>query len=222
MIDFIFMLTRHDRTIEDCLQTFDSIKDIGLKHVGFKDIGVDAETLRELNKRIKASGATSYMEVVSTTSESCLTSARTAIEIGVDRLLGGTEVKAIQALLAGSGIEYLPFPGRPEGHPTKLGGDPKTVADDCRSFQEQGCAGADLLAYRAIEADPLDLVRAARGAMDGYLVVAGSVDSPDRIHALDEAGADAFTIGSAVFDGSFSKNKGLITSQLRDVLAACG
>ena len=34
------------------------------------------------------------------------------------------------------------------------------------------------------------------------------------------AGADAFTIGSAVFDGSFSPNKGNIVSQLRDVLDA--
>jgi hypothetical protein len=222
MIDFIFMLTRHDQTIEDCLETFDSIASLGLRHVGFKDLGVDHGTLAELNRRIKRSGATSYMEVVSTTSEACLASAAAAREIGVDRLLGGSEVETILEVLGGSGIEYLPFPGRPEGHPTNLGGSAEDVAADCRRFAALGCAGADLLAYRATEADPLDLVRAARGAMDGTLVVAGSIDSPARIRALAEAGADAFTIGSAVFDGSFSPRKGLMASQLEDVLAACG
>jgi len=221
MIDFIFMLTRHDQTIEDCLETADYIADIGLQHVGFKDVGADLETLKTLTGRIRDMGATSYMEVVSTTSKACLQSARNAVEIGVDRLLGGTAVKDILGTLEGSGIEYLPFPGRPEGHPTTLHGTADEVYEDCLRFSKLGCAGADLLAYRATEADPLDLVRAARKGTDGYLVVAGSVDSPERIKALDDAGADAFTIGSAVFDGSFSKRNGLMRSQLRDVLAAC-
>ena len=221
MIDFIFMFTRQDQTVEDCLATFEAIKDVGVAHLGFKDVGVERETLRELNRRIKASGAVSYMEVVSTTSEDCLNSARVAVDIGVDPLLGGTQVEEILTLLQGSGIEYLPFPGRPEGHPTRLGGTPQTVADDCRRFAALGCAGIDLLAYRATEADPLDLVRAARGATEGTLVVAGSVDSPARIEALAAAGADAFTIGSAAFDGSFAPRKGLRASQLSDILAAC-
>ncbi len=221
MIDFIFMLTRQDQTIEDCLETIDLIADLGLRHIGFKDVGVDRATLRELHRRIKVSGATSYMEVVSTTSEACLKSARTAVEIGVDRLLGGTEVDATLDLLDGTGIEYLPFPGRPEGHPTKLGGSPREVADDCERFAGLGCAGADLLAYRATEADPIDLVRAAREAMDGYLVVAGSIDSPDRIQELSEAGANAFTIGTAALEGAFSPRKGMVASQLKDIVAAC-
>jgi phosphoribosylformimino-5-aminoimidazole carboxamide ribonucleotide (ProFAR) isomerase len=79
----------------------------------------------------------------------------------------------------------------------------------------------DLLAYRATEAEPLELVRAARRGMSGYLVVAGSVDSVEQIEALKAAGADAFTIGSAIFNGSFSPRRGLLTNQLRDVLAAC-
>ena len=91
---------------------------------------------------------------------------------------------------------------------------------DCRRFEALGCAGVDLLAYRATEADPMDLVRAARRATEGTLVVAGSVDSPERIRALADAGANAFTIGSAAFDGSFSPRKGALASQLLDILAA--
>lgn len=221
-MDFIFMLTRHDQTVQDCLEVIEAIAPVGLTHVGFKDVGVDVATLIELNQRIKNTGATSYMEVVSTSQEACLRSARAAVEIKVDRLLGGTDVSEVLTILDGTGIGYYPFPGVPTGHPTRLGGSPEQVAQHCRGFLEAGCAGVDLLAYRATEADPIDLVRAAREALpNAGLIVAGSVDSPARIRALAEAGADAFTIGSAVFDGSFSPNKGAITSQLRDVLKAC-
>ena len=221
MIDFIFMLTRRDRTVEDCLEIVDLIQPLGIKHIGFKDIGVDTETLAALNRRIKQSGATSYMEVVSTAPQDSLRSAKTARAIGVDCLLGGTEAEQMLDVLAGSAIAYFPFPGRPAGHPTSLGGGTAEVVEDCRRFSALGCAGVDLLAYRASEADPLDLIRAARGATEGRLIVAGSVDSAARIQALAAAGADAFTIGSAVFDGVFSPRKGATTSQLRDILAAC-
>lgn len=222
-MDFIFMLTRQDQTIHDCLELFDTIEPIGLKHVGFKDVGVDVERLVELNRRIRASGATSYMEVVNPDPTQTLVAARTAVEVGVDCLLGGTDADGILEALGGSGIAYYPFPGRPEGHPTRLHGTVETIATDTRRFMEIGCAGVDLLALRATESEPLTLIRAARESLGdrGRLIVAGSVNSPDTIRAIAEAGADAFTIGSAVLEGGFSPRKGLVTSQLRDVLAAC-
>lgn len=219
-IDFIFMFTRADETVEDCLEVFETVARAGVRHMGFKDIGASFETLVELNRRIKAAGAVSYLEVVSTTRESCLESARIARRLGVDRMMGGTDVRAILDVLDGSGIAYLPFPGRPLGHPTALAGRPGEVAADCRRFEALGCAGVDLLAYRATEADPLELVKAARRATRGLLVVAGSIGTPQRIRALAEAGADAFTIGSAAFDGSFSPRKGGLGSQLAAILEA--
>lgn len=219
-MDFIFMLTLGDRTVENCLEVFDSISDTGLEHVGFKDIGVDRATLAELQGRIKATGAVSYMEVVSTTTEACLDSARIALDLGVDRLLGGFEVAATMALLAGSGIAYYPFPGRPEGHPTRLHGSPAEVAADCARMEQAGCAGADLLAYRAVDAEPLALVEAARAALSGELIVAGSIDTPDQIQALAAVGVDAFTIGTAAFEGSFSPGKEGLRAQIEDILAA--
>ena len=177
-MDFIFMLTRDDRTIEDCLDLMELIRPVGLRHVGFKDVGVSPDVLKSLTKAIHASGATSYMEVVSTTPEACLASARVARDLGVDRLLGGTQVDEIMGLLEGSGTEYYPFPGRPFGHPTKLGGTPSEVQAQCQAFVAKGCAGCDILAYRATEADPIDLVKAARRGLgaDKYLIVAGAVD----------------------------------------------
>ncbi len=213
------MLTRQDRTVPDCLAVLEEIAPLGLRHIGFKDIGADEDTLRRLNARIKELGAISYLEVVATTPETALHSARIGKSIGVDRLLGGTEVAGTLEILAGSKIGYYPFPGTPIGHPTQLGGDAALVEAHCAAFIAQGCAGVDLLAYRAIEAEPLDLVRAARrGLNDKPLICAGGVDSPARIAALREAGVDGFTIGSAAFDGTFAPGENL-AGQLKAILA---
>lgn len=221
-MDFIFMLTRGDRTIADCLEVFERVRPVGLRHVGFKDAGGEPAVLGKLADAIRASGATSYMEVVSEAPEATIRSVKLARDLGVNRLLGGTLVDEALDALEGSGIEYFPFAGRPFGHPTKLGGRPDLIEEHCRAFMSEGCAGADLLAYRATEADPVELVRAARrGLGDGMLIVAGSIDSPQRIRALAEAGADAFTIGTAVFDGSYDPRKGSILSQLEAVLQDC-
>jgi hypothetical protein len=221
-VDFIFMLTRQDQTVTDCLEVFAEIRPLGLGHVGFKDVGVDRGTLQRLTRAIKESGAVSYLEVVSTSREAALNSARTAVEIGIDRLLGGTDVAEIMKIVGRSGTAYYPFPGLPVGHPTKLGGTPRLIEEHCRSYLAMGCAGVDLLAYRATEAEPIALVKAARRGLgrEGYLICAGSVDSPMRIQSLKQAGCDAFTIGSAAFDGSFSMRKGRLASQLQDIAAA--
>jgi hypothetical protein len=222
-MDFIFMLTQRDRTVPAPLEVLDLIRPLGLRHIGFKDIGVPPQELAKLAESIRAMGAVSYMEVVSTGQNDCLHSARIARELGVDRLLGGTQVDEILAILDGSATAYFPFPGRPIGHPTRLAGTPEEVEAQCRAFMDKGCPGADLLAYRATEADALDLVAASRRGLGptGYLIVAGSVNTAEQIRALKMAGADAFTIGSAVFDHSFSPRKPSICSQLEDIVAAC-
>jgi hypothetical protein len=220
-MDFIFMLTRDDQTIEDCLEVYESIRDVPLKHVGFKDVGVGADTLKRLRDRIKDDGRVSYMEVVSTSRDSCLRSAETGARLGIDCLLGGTQVDDILKLLRGTATGYFPFPGAPVGHPTRLGGTPDRIHDDTKAMVSAGCAGVDLLAYRATEADPLDLVRASRRATDKTVIVAGSINSPGRIREVAAAGADLFTIGTAALDGSFYPRAGLLANQLRRILAAC-
>src|SRR4051794_6936248 len=133
--DFIFMLTVADATVEFCLDLLDEIRPLGLRHIGFKDVGVERPVLEELQRRIKAQGATSYLEVVSTTAETALASARIARELGIDRLLGGTDAKAMVEIVAGSLVRCYPFAGRPFDHPTKLGGSAAEIAADCRQLE---------------------------------------------------------------------------------------
>jgi hypothetical protein len=219
-MDFIFMLTSQDRTVPDCLDVLDHIAPLGLRHIGFKDVGVPPETLRALHAAIKASGAESYLEVVATSPEAARASARMGAALGVDHLLGGTEVDATLAMLRGRATKYYPFPGAPFDHPTRLAGSAALIAAQTKTYISQGCAGVDLLAYRATEAAPLDLVRAARAACGeaGRLICAGGVDSPAIIAALAEAGADAFTVGSAVFAGTFAAGDASVRAQLAAIL----
>ncbi len=221
-MDFILMLTHGDKTVANCLEIFEEIKDIGVIHIGFKDVGVDKKTLTTLTRRIRESGATSYLEVVSTTPEEIHNSVQTAANIGIDRVLGGKDVDFALNALSGTGATYYPFPGHPVGHPTSLEGSPKDIEADCARYRAAGCPGVDLLAYRATEADPLDLIRAARAGLDdGYLIVAGSIDSPERITAIAEAGANAFTIGTAAFDNVFAPDGNTFSYQCREILKAC-
>jgi len=220
------MLTHNDRTVENCLDVLDQALPLGVGHVGFKDIGVTEDLQAEINRRIKAAGARSYLEVVSETPEACLESARAAVRLGVDCLLGGTDIDAIgavieRAVMGGSRIGYYPFVGFPTGHPTKLGGQPEDIAQHCREYMRRGAAGVDLLAYRATDADPVDLVRAARKALPkGELIVAGSINSPERVHLMAELGVDAITIGTAILEGSFAPGKTGIVAQLEAALDA--
>jgi hypothetical protein len=220
-MDFIFMLTRDDQTIEDCLDVYDAIRRVKLNHIGFKDVGVAPEILRRLHDRMKEDGRTTHMEVVSTDRDSALRSAEVGARLGVDCLLGGTQVDAVLSIVKGTKTGYYPFPGIPVGHPTKLGGSPDRIEADTRAMVAKGCAGVDLLAYRATEADPLDLVRAARRGTDRTVVVAGSINSAERIRAVAAAGADLFTIGTAALDGSFAPRLGLLANQLDRILDAC-
>ncbi len=214
------MMTRADRTIGDCLEVFDEVADLGLSHIGFKDVGVAPEVLDVLHRRIKDAGAISYLEVVSLTPETARQSALAARRLGVDRLLGGADAPAILDAIAGSGIDYYPFVGSPHGHPTALSGSPEEIARDCRRADQLGCAGVDLLAFRAAIESPIELVRAARVALRGRLLVAGSISSPDQIAELASLGVDAFTVGTALFEGRFASGKSSLRAQLAEVLAA--
>lgn len=220
-MDFILMLTRHDRTIDDAEDVVDAVCDLGVRHVGLKDVGIEREAMRRLVARIRARGSACYLEVVSTTPVSVASSLATGRALGVDFILGGTDLDSAERVL-GRLDGYFPFPGRPSGHPTRLGGTSADIERDSRKARARRCGGVDLLAYRATDADPLALVRAARrGVEDGRLIVAGSVRTTEQIHALSAAGADAFTIGSAVFDGTFAPNKGSLRGQILDILEAC-
>ena len=85
-------------------------------------------------------------------------------------------------------------------HPSILEGTIDEIADSARALTARdGVDGLDLLAYRWTGDVPA-LVKSVVAASVGPVIAAGSVDSAQRIQALADAGAWAFTIGGAIFD----------------------
>jgi hypothetical protein len=52
-MDFVFMLTRNDATAENALDLVEVARSLGLKHIGFKDVGADSSLLRRLTVAIR-------------------------------------------------------------------------------------------------------------------------------------------------------------------------
>lgn len=203
MSHFIFMLTKDDRTVADALQVYSSLSHSPLRYVGFKDIGLPLDELKALARRIKVDGKQVMLEVVSTSREAELRSVEAAIEIGVDYLLGGRHAEDATRLLKGSAIRYFPFAGQTVGHPTKLIGSADEIVEDAmRLAALPGVHGLDLLAYR-FAGDVEALTQRVVKAVSVPVIAAGSIDSAERVQAMRQAGVWAFTVGSAVFDGSF-------------------
>ena len=218
--DFVFMLTRDDRTVPDAFGHLETALGLGVRHVGFKDVGLPLDALAALTRRIREAGATSYLEVVSTAADREVASARAAIAIGVDYLLGGTRVEAVLPIVAGTGVLYSPFCGCVRGHPSVLEGTiDEIVASAARCAAHAGVYGLDLLAWRA-EVDPAALISAVCSAIDKPVIVAGSIDRAERIRSARAAGAAGFTVGTAALDGCFPASSSALPSQLAAIRTA--
>ena len=224
MIEFVFMLTHHDRTVDDPIAVYEQIRGCGLRYIGFKDIGVPVAELKEVCARAHGDGLEVLLEVVSTTREEELRSVAAAAEIGVDWLLGGTHpedgLEILDARADGERPRYCPFPGTVVGHPSILQGEIDEIADSARRMTAlDGVYGLDLLAYRHQSADAAELTRAVVQAASGPVIAAGSVASTAQISALDRAGAWGFTIGGAIFEGRLPGGPS-IAGQVIEVLRA--
>jgi hypothetical protein len=219
MPEFIFMLTHHDKTLENALDVYDGIRDLPLRYVGFKDVGVPHDTLRELARRMHADGREVMLEVVSERAEDELTSVAAAVDIGVDWVLGGTHPDEALEAIGGADVRYCPFPGRVIGHPSLLRGTIDEIAASATDLTARdGVFGLDLLAYR-FDGDVEAMTAAVVAASSGPVIAAGSVDSVERIRALAEIGVWGFTIGGAIFEGRLPGGPS-VREQLEVALAA--
>jgi 4-hydroxythreonine-4-phosphate dehydrogenase len=217
---FVFMLTRDDATAPNARELARQALAAGVRHIGFKDVGAEPETLAALARELRAGGATTYLEVVSLDEASERESAELALRIGVGRLMGGTRPWVVAPLVRAEPVSYFPFAGRIEGHPSRLAG---TMAEIVASAAEiaaiPGVDGLDLLAYRSTLNAPT-LIRAVCQAVSKPVIVAGSIDSPERIAAVCGAGAYGFTVGTAALEGAFPTDSLGLAGQLAAIAAA--
>jgi 2-keto-3-deoxy-6-phosphogluconate aldolase len=219
LINFIFMLTHSDSTVDDALKYVDALAETGLRYIGFKDVGAAPARQTAIANAARDAGFETFLEVVSTTREAEVGSVHAALDAGVDWIMGGTQPDAVLPLLTGSAVKYCPFPGRVVGHPSILEGTIDEIADSARDLTARsGVFGLDLLAYRHASANIEVLTRAVVMASAGPVIAAGSVVRDEQIAMLANAGAWGFTIGSAIFDGLFPGAPD-VAAQVRYVLS---
>ena len=217
--DFILMLTADDRTIADARERLAEALEGGVRHIGFKDVGLPFADLKAIAAEIRVAGGRSYLEVVSLDGESELASARAAVDLDVDCLLGGTRPEAVTEITRDHPLRYYPFPGRITGHPSVLEGPVEDIVASARRLSDlEHVHGLDLLAYR-FHGDVADLMARTCAAVEKPVVMAGSIDSAERVEAVAVAGASGFTVGTAALAGAFPAEETGFAAQIRSILA---
>jgi methylglyoxal synthase len=220
--DFILMLTAQDRTIPDARARLDEALAAGARHIGFKDVGLPAADLRGLADTIRAAGGRSYLEVVSLDAESEVASARVAVDLDVDCLLGGTRPDAVTRVVRDHPLRYYPFAGRISGHPSVLEGPTGDIVASAVALAGlEHVHGLDLLAYR-FDGDVPGLMAAVCGAVAKPVIMAGSIDRADRVMAAAAAGASGYTVGTAALAEAFPAEGAGFGAQVRSLLALTG
>lgn len=212
----IFMLTHHDRTVPNAFEVFEEIKDTGVENVGFKDVGLPFEELKRLANMINREGLNSFIEVVSEDEESCLTAVKQALKMNVKNIIGVKREYAERAFKIVKNARFYPYVGRVIGIPEVLEGSIEEMINDAKTFEKMGVDGINLLAYRYV-GDPERLMVDIIKSVSIDVIVAGSINSFERIKKVVEAGASMYTIGGAIFERRFVPG-GSISDQIKAVL----
>lgn len=211
----IIMLTHNDKTVENAREVFEECKDLPIQFWGFKDVGVPKEEMERILDAMKAAGKTTFLEVVSYSEEECMRGAKLAVELGYDYLMGTVYHQSVFEYLATQEIKFLPFCGQVSGSPSILEGSFDEIITDAKGLLDRGVDGIDLLAFR--HQDGAGLAEAYCKAIDKPVVIAGSINSPERLEFINRINPWAFTMGSALFTENFVKDGGF-RKNLEEVL----
>jgi putative N-acetylmannosamine-6-phosphate epimerase len=207
MTDLIYMLTKDDVTIPNALEVVDDIMDTDLRYIGFKDPqegGLPVDKYKPLMKKLRETNMEIMIEVVSESEELNQRSAKLAVDLGVDYLIGGTFIDSSMEAIKGTDIGFFPYIGEIVGHPCVLEGSIEAMVEEGKMVKTKGIAGINLLAYRRepVSEVPL-LIQEVQKAVGLPLIIAGSINSFERIKKMKELDVWTFTIGGAIQDGIF-------------------
>ncbi len=198
----IIMLTHDDKTVKNALEVFESCKDLPVQFWGFKDVGLEKDKMKELLGAMKKAGKTTFLEVVSYSEEECMVGAKTAVEFGFDILMGTVYHKSVFDYLSKQDIKFMPFCGEVYGSPSVLEGTFDEIIADAEGLLDKGVDGIDLLAFRHKEGAALAEEYCRR--IKRPVVIAGSINSPERIEFINRINPWGFTMGSALFEEKFA------------------
>ncbi|MED3724863.1 hypothetical protein [Priestia filamentosa] len=203
--EIIVMLTHNDVTSKDASTIFDSCIDLPVKYWGFKDVGISHSEMAALSKKMKDAGKTTVLEVVTFTEESCMQAARLAYECGIDYLTGTVFFPSVMDFIKDKNMKFYPFGGNVKADPIiTLEGEVEEIVADCEKLKQRGVDGVDLVAYRSQNVDPIELAKKVIQTVGNEnVIIAGSINSLERMQLMNEVGPLAYTMGGALFEGKF-------------------
>jgi hypothetical protein len=204
----VVMLTHNDQTVKNAQEVFEENKDLDVKCWGFKDVGLPVDQMEEVVAAMKAAGKETYLECVSYDEPACRRAAAIAIKCGFDYFCGTIFYDSVYALLETAGTRYMPFCGAVSENPSILQGSADEIIQDAKRLAGKGVYGLDLLAYRAVDTDPETLAERAIREVGVPILVAGSINSFDRILLEEKWHSWGFTIGGALFTAAFAPGEG--------------
>ena len=203
-IKMIVMLTNHDKTTEDAIELFENCKNIPVEHWGFKNVGLPVDQMKRLVRNMKNANKKTFLEVVSYTEKECIEATELAIECEFDYLMGTMFYQSVYDLLKDKPIKYMPFCGKISGSPSVLEGSINDIIAHAKSIKEKNVYGLDLLAYR-YTGDPLKLAKKFIEEIKLPVIIAGSINSFEKLEKVKKLNPWGFTIGGAFFNKKFVK-----------------
>ena len=206
MVKIVAMLTNNDLTIENASELFEASRHAPTQYWGFKDTGISTYTASELAKQIYDSGKTIVFESFGEKEDDCLRAAEFAIKNKCKYLIGCEYHASVVELLKGSSVSYRPTIGERSGIPRYLYGTIQEIVDDGKRVLAGGADGICLSMYRYKDGSPEELALAVQAATgQESTVIAGSINSFDRLKDVRKLNPWGFTIGSALYAQDFGK-----------------
>lgn len=203
--NLIVMLTFNDVTVPDALEVFENAKDLPAKFWGFKDIGLNKQDMKKLVRKMQDAGKTTFLEVVHYEENECLDAAKLAADCGFDYFTGTICYDSILKFVKKENMKYFPFFGKIFGHPVTLGGTIDEIVEHGKNLKDKGVDGLDLVAYRYEDTSKIqELINRCVTEIKLPLILAGSINSWERIDLTTKANIWAFTIGGAFFEKKFA------------------
>lgn len=200
------MLTHNDQTVKDARKIFNECKDLPIEFWGFKNIGISEKEMKGLVTDIHNANKKAFLEVVTYSEQSCFEAAKFACDNNFDYLLGTLFYPSVWEYIKKTPIQYYPFVGDVTGNPSKLCGSIESIIKDANDFYNKCIPGIDVLAYRYESGDPEKLANAVTSQTKANTIIAGSINSIERIETINDISPWAFTIGSALITHEFVPN----------------
>lgn len=198
----IVMLTYDDQTVLNAREIFEQCSSTRAEYFGFKEEPLPPAQMKELYDIMRKAGKKTVLEVVAYDEKKCLEGAELAVMCGCDMLMGTMYFDSVAELCKKNGLKYLPFVGEVVGRPSVLGGTIDGMIAEARALTAKGVDGFDLLGYRFTE-DASELIERFVAETELPVVIAGSINSCERLDEIKRVSPWGFTIGSAFFENKF-------------------